>query len=425
MKKQIIIALALLVTSFSFSQKDELKDAEKAIKSGNYADAKAAVTSAESKIGSADDKTKAWFYFLKGQALYANGNASSEDMNQAIESFSKVVDLEKEEGKEKYTPEVNQTKQLMLNKFLTQANESLEKKNYSESSMDFEKAYKMSPKDTIYLYYAASTAVNAQDYKTSLRFYEELKDLGFSGVEMEYSAAVKETGEVEFFGNKSLRDLSVKAGTHVSPKDQKSESKNAEIIKNIALIYVNNGENEKALAAMKEARESNPDDLSLLLSEANVQLKMGNKDEFRSLIEMATQKDPNNPELQYNLGVVAAEAGDIESAKKYYEKAITLDPEYADAHNNMAVLILAEEQQIIESMNVLGTSSADNKKYDELKAKRTKIYADAIPYLETTLRIRPNNVEAASTLMNIYSANGDTEKFKEMKAKVEAMKSGE
>ena len=30
MKKQIILALALLVTSFSFSQKDELKDAEKA-----------------------------------------------------------------------------------------------------------------------------------------------------------------------------------------------------------------------------------------------------------------------------------------------------------------------------------------------------------------------------------------------------------
>ena len=40
MKKQFVVALALLVGSFSFAQKSEIKDAEKAIKSGNYADAK-------------------------------------------------------------------------------------------------------------------------------------------------------------------------------------------------------------------------------------------------------------------------------------------------------------------------------------------------------------------------------------------------
>lgn len=423
MKKQMIIALALLVTSFSFSQKDELKDAEKAIKNVNFADAKMAIKSAEPLIGNSDDKTKARFYFLKGQALYANGNASNEDIDIAIASFDQVVELEKADGKEKYTGEVSNIKQSMLSTFLTKANSALEKKNYLESSLDFEKAYRMSPQDTLYLYYAASTAVNAQDYKTSLAYYEELRDLGFTGVEMEYTAVLKETGEVETFNSKSLRDISVKAGTHLSPKDQKSDSKSGEIIKNIALIYVNNGENEKALEAMKTAREQNPDDLSLILSEANVQLKMGNRDEFKKLIEIATQKDPNNPELQYNLGVVAAEAGDAVSAKKYYEKSIALDPEYADAHNNMAVLILQGEQELIEKMNALGTSSADNKKYDDYKAQRTQLYKDAIPYLEKTLSIRPKNLEAAKTLMNIYSALGETAKFKDMKAKVDAMQS--
>ncbi len=424
MKKQIIIALALLVTSFSFSQKDELKDAEKAIKSGNFADAKAAIKSAESLIANADEKTKAKFYFLKGQSLYANGNASNEDMNEAIASFDKVVEIEKKDGKEKYTSEVNETKQMMLSTFLTKANKALEDKNFSASSIGFEKAYRMSPKDTLYLYYAASTAVNAQDYKTSLKYYEELRDLGFTGVEMEYTAVLKESGEVETFSSKQLRDISVKAGTHISPKDKKSDSKKGEIIKNIALIYVNNGENEKALAAMKQAREANPDDLSLILSEANVQLKMGNREEFKKLIEIATQKDPNNAELQYNLGVVAAEAGDAASATKYYEKAIALDPEYADAYNNMAVLTLGKEQEIIEKMNGLGTSAADNKKYDELKEQRTQLYRDAIPYLEKTLQIRPKNLEAAKTLMNIYSALGQTAKFKEMKAKVETLQAG-
>ena len=35
----------------------------------------------------------------------------------------------------------------------------------------FEKAYRMSPKDTLYLYYAASTAVTAQDYDNALEYY--------------------------------------------------------------------------------------------------------------------------------------------------------------------------------------------------------------------------------------------------------------
>ena len=98
-----------------------------------------------------------------------------------------------------------------------------------------------------------------------------------------------------------------------------------------------------------------------------------------------------------------------------------MNPEYADAYNNLAVLTLQEEKAIIEEMNKLGTSAADNKKYDELREKRSQLYRDAIPYLETTLRFRPKNVEAAKTLMNIYSALGETAKFKEMKAKVEAI----
>ena len=131
-----------------------------------------------------------------------------------------------------------------------------------------------------------------------------------------------------------------------------------------------------------------------------------------------------NAELQYNLGVIAAEAGDQETAKKYYNKAIALDPNYTDAQNNMAVLILQGEKDIIDQMNNLGSSAADNKRYDELRDERIALYKEAIPYLESTLRINPSNLQAAKTLMNIYSAIDETTKFKEMKAKVEALEAG-
>jgi hypothetical protein len=122
MKKQIIIALALLVSTFSFSQKDELKAAEKAIKNKNFADAKAAIQSAESLIGSSDDKTKAKFYFLKGQALYANGAGSGQETDEAIESFNMVKDIEAKGGKLKYTANIEELKNQMLTNFLTSAN---------------------------------------------------------------------------------------------------------------------------------------------------------------------------------------------------------------------------------------------------------------------------------------------------------------
>jgi tetratricopeptide (TPR) repeat protein len=424
MKKQIIFALALLIGVLTYAQKSELRTAERAIKSGNFADAKSAIQSAESLIGNADNKTKAKFYFLKGQALYANGAGSNADQDIAIEILKKVKELETKEGRFRYTSDVVALKQEMLSNYLTKANASLQSKNYIASSDDFEKAYRMSPKDTLYLYYAASTAVTAQNYDKSLKYYEELRTLGFKGYEMEYTAFNIAEGKDETFDSKSLRDFSVKSNTHNNPKELKSDSKSSEIIKNIALIYVNKGENEKAIAAIKDARKENPEDLGLILSEANVQLKLGNKEEFKKSIQEATLRDPDNAELQYNLGVIAADAGEVDVAKKYYNKAIALDPNYADAQNNMAVLILAGEQNIIKKMNALGSSSADNKKYDEYKEERLQIYKDAIPYLEAALRIKPNSLQASKTLMNIYSAISETEKFKLMKAKVEALESG-
>ncbi|WP_458626281.1 tetratricopeptide repeat protein [Winogradskyella sp. PC D3.3] len=419
MKKLLTLVLVLAITSLSFAQKNEIKAIEKALKNSNFADAKSAASAAEALIGNMDDKSKAKFYLLKAKALYANGAGTDANVDEAITSLDNLKTLESKMGKLKYTQEANEMTTGMVNSFLTKANEAFTNKNYKVAAKGFEKVYRMSPKDTLYLYYAASSAVTEQDYDTALDYYLELKNMGYNGAEMNYYATNVETGEKERFADKAARDFSVKAKLHKDPKDEKSASKTAEIVKNIALIYVSQGENEKALGAMADARSENPDDIGLLLSEANVHLKMGNRDKFKSLMEEATQKDPNNAELQYNLGVLAAEGGNTEAAIKYYEKAVSINPNYVDAYTNIAVVILDGEAKIVEEMNSLGTSKADNKKYDELKEKRTQVYQQAIPYLEKALELKNTNVDAARTLMNIYSALGETDKFKAMRAKIE------
>ncbi len=419
MKKQIVIALALLVSAFSFSQKNELKAAEKAIKNKNFADAKAAIQSAEPLIGSTDDKTKAKFYFLKGQALYANGSSSGKEIDEAIESFNMVSDIESKSGKVKYSANVEEIKTQILSGVLTNANSALKNKQYMLSSNGFNKAYRMSPKDTLYLYYAASTAVTAKDYDTSLKYYEELRDLGYTGIDMEYTAINKESNETETFDSKSLRDFAVKSGSHIVPKSRKKESKSGEIIKNIALIYINKGEDEKATAAIKEARAENPNDVSLIISEANIELKLGNDDKFKSLMEEAKQKDPDNAVLHYNIGVMTMKEGEYETARNSFKKALELDPSMQDAALNISTTYIEEGNGLVEEMNNLGTSDADFKRYDELKAQKVDLFKNGADILVQYLN---NNPKGSNTIFqqlnNIYLAIGDVDKAKMYKAKM-------
>ena len=161
--------------------------------------------------------------------------------------------------------------------------------------------------------------------------------------------------------------------------------------------------------------------MNLILTEANVHYKMGNTEEFKNLLTKATEMDPKNAELQYNLGVISAESDQPEEARGHYEKAIELDPDYINAYINLSALVLAKEEPIIKEMNSLGSSKADNAKYDELREERTELYKEAVPYLTKALEIGPKNINAARTLMNIYSILGETDKYKSLKEKVEAM----
>lgn len=411
----------MLLCGLTYAQKNEIKAIEKALKSSDFATAKTTTTVADALMSNMDDKTKEKYLYLKSQAFFSNGNAKDSDITIALNTLDDLKSLQQSAGTTKYVSDAAELKIEITKNLLARASKAYEAEEFKSAAKKFNDVYRLSPSDTIYLYFAASSAVQGMDYAQSLEYYKELKDMKYDGSLMEYFAVQKETGEEELFGDIGLRDAAVLSGKYEKPRTSKSPSKRAEIVKNIALIHVANNENDLAIAAMKDARDENPDDVSLILTEANVQLKMGHKDKFKSLIEEATKQDPNNAELQFNLGVLAAEGNDRVTAEKYYNKAIELRPDYGDAYLNMAVLILDGEPAIIEEMNGLGTSSADNRRYEELKANRSKLYAEAIPYLNKVLDINPKNTDAARTLMNMYSALGETDKYKEMKAILETL----
>ncbi len=148
----------------------------------------------------------------------------------------------------------------------------------------------------------------------------------------------------------------VKMGTHEKPRTEVIPSKRGEIYKNMALILVQNGKTEEAKKAIAEARETNPEDTSLILTEANLYLETKDFDRYKKLITEVLEKNPNDADLVFNLGVISGNAKDAVDAEKYYTRAIEINPKYSNAYINLAALKLERERPIIEEMNKLGTS---------------------------------------------------------------------
>jgi tetratricopeptide (TPR) repeat protein len=409
MKKLILILIAISITQYSFSQKKELKTAEKLIKSNNYPEAINILESLNDSIDSADDKTKAKFYYLSGLANYQNGESSFENKLSSIENFNNAKEIE-EEGSKIYSTKIDDILTNLFNSFVNDSRSALENKDYELSFKSLEAAYNVSKRDTLYLYNAALVATEAKSYDVALNFYEKLIDLGYTGISINYYATEKESGKEQVFQDMKSRDFSVDVlTTHISPRDEMAKSVEIDVLRSIAAIYRTKEDFDNSLKFLEKAKSIDPLDINLILLESNIRWEMGEVDMYQSLITKALEIEPNNVDLIFNLGVVNADKGDHEKAVDYYNKAIAMDPSYTKAYLNAAALTLEKEGAIIEEMNTLGMSTADYNRYDELKIERENLYRSAIPYLEKVYELENDNLNAARTLKNIFSALGDVD----------------
>lgn len=434
--KQIIIAGALLVSVSSFAQKDELKAlkkiyAKEEIKGEDLAQYKSLVNTVQPLAVEESDKVYANFYKcmipvldylaldktmtpLQIQLAMAKF-VSPKSITELAQGLNATLDYEKKSGKKIQTEDIIETiasfKPEMLNYAIALGNQ---KKN-KESAEVLYAIYQLDKKDQEILYYAANYAVNGQDYDAALKYYNELKAIGYTGEGTMYYAKNKATGADENYTSKETRDNLVSLGTHILPREEKIPSKKGEIVKNIALIYLEQGKNNEAKEALAEARKENPDDTGLITSQADVYLKMNDTENYQKLIKEALAKNPNDEILLFNLGVTSANAGQLVEAENYYKKVIELKPTYVDAYLNLADLILKPDAKIVEEINKLTNSDKDLKKYDALKVDRQKLFTKAMPFLEKAHELDPKNEVVKSNLKSVYS-------FLELMDKVKALK---
>jgi tetratricopeptide (TPR) repeat protein len=419
--KYVLLASALLISVATFAQKDQIKAAEKALKSGKSQEAVTILMEAESLIANAPDAEKAQFFFVKGNALLdlANKNVDANtNLSLAAKAYQDLIAAEKASGKVKFSTQAATSITDIKFKLINGAIADSKVDKHSDSAKKLYDAYLLDKKDTINLYYAASTYVNAKEYDKALELYDNLKTLNYSGKGTSYFAVNKLTTQEDFFTTAQERDRMVKLGTHEKPRTEVVPSKRGEIYKNMALILVEKGKTEEAKKAISEARLANPEDTSLTLTEANLYLETKDFDMYKKLIAEVLEKNPNDVELIFNLGVLSANAKNVADAEKYYKRVIEINPKYINAYINLAAMKLENEKVIIDEMNKLGTSAKDMKRYDELKKKREDLFKATIPYLEKAVELDPKNSDVSKTLLGVYSALEMTAEYKALKAKM-------
>ena len=418
--KKIIYYIFLTSSILTYAQKKELKQAEKLIDQEFYSEALNELNTNKDFILGSDKKYHAQYYFLNGWALKENS-----DYLASVISLKKSIEVEKSLRQNKYIEDANILIQQAEADLVNSAIEDNKNENYKSASIKLYEAYLMNPEkdDNIdYLYFSASSAVNSQDYDTALEYYNKLKEMDYTGISSEYFVTPVDTN-IEEKVSETEYNLFKNSKDYTNQRIGKTESRFPEIVKNIALIYVQKGEVDLAISAIKEARAINPDDINLLLSEADLYIKLGDRDKFKELMQIAVQKDPDNAILYYNLGVINAEQGEFDEAKKFYLKSLELNPSYTATYLNLVGLILETEGPIVEEMNKLVTSrkSSDLDRYDQLEVKRVNLYRECLPYLEKLIEIDPNNIDAVKTAKNIYYTIDDLDNFKMMNAKLKEL----
>lgn len=415
MKKSILLITALAFSAVSFAQKKELKEIKKAIEKNELPQAERLLENVKS-MALADRKSSAEYYSLKGELGLKKAIAGKDVINSLSEASVALAEAKKAGGKSSSDIEALKAEGARIAVEKGQA--SYQQNNFKEAALAFEQVYRLSPRDTLFLYNAAVSASQSKENEMALNYFLELKDLKYDGTEILYSAKNKETGLIEKSADKNTRDMKMKTGNYSNPSQEKTASKRGEIIRNIAYLYVDQGKKEEAIKAFEFARKNYPKDAELIMQEANVYYQLGNMEKFESLMKEATDLQPDNADAQYNIGVMNLQRGNNAEARKYFQKALKIAPDNANAAMNCATTYANEGDALVDQMNALGNTASDIKKFDELKNSKDSSYRLAAEVLNEYVKNNPKNPnkDVLEYLSNIYLSLNDMTNYKRIKA---------
>ncbi len=313
----------------AFAQKDQIKEAQTLFDKGKSQESLEILNKTEYLILNASDEDKSDFYFLKGNVLKdlaVKDIDAANNFTLASQSYQDVFLYENESGKFKFTVKANMALKEMKSSLVNGAMADFNAGKFKESAEKSYKVYLFDKKDTLNLYNAASSSVNAKDFNSAVKYYEALKKINFSGQGVLYYATNKKTKEEDVFVSPKARESAIQQGLYEKPRTESVPSKKIEVNNNLAYSYLERKDYVKAEATYNYVLELNPNyvDAYINMAYLKLQIKKDLADEISSL--------GTTPAEMQKYDKLNARKDDIaRSAIPYLKKVLTIEPKNPDA----------------------------------------------------------------------------------------------
>ena len=375
MKKVMILLAVLLTANVMMAQKKDRTDAYMYNKNGQYEKAMIAIEKCVNHEQFAgmkpNDQSQAWLYRAAiyqnviqsgDEALLTKAPNALEIVNESLMNCMKNPDFLADNKQEIY-----QRVGSVMNTYYTKGADDYNAGKFAEATPMFKKAYDIakslgSPDANDMMNLAATSALRAQDYNTALAYFTELQNNGVDGVD---------------------------------------------VYKHLAACYNGLGNAEQAMAMINAGLEKNPGDAGLILEKVNAYLKEGRGAEAVEDLNKLRELDPENAQLLFVLGTIYGDENnkdvyDVEKARKYYEDALKINPDYYDAIYNIGVLYTTMANKYIEQANeITGFSKAEQEQYNSLIEQANELLRAGMPYLKQAYEAQPSD-DVKNVLRSIY-----------------------
>lgn len=374
MKKYTILLVLLFTISMIGNAQTGKRNAAKAnLDGGKIAKAKELIDLAIVHDKTKDD-AKTWLYY--GQ-IYSQIGASADEaitsldpdaLSKALEAFKKSASLDEKNAL--YLEMSNNVLQL-ANTFYSNGIASFEAKVYDKAIASFDKASAanlvIDVVDTMTIYATALSASNGGINDVAKEKYSELIDMDYD---------------------------------------------NAAIYSELANVYKNEENFEKAEEILGLGRAKYPNNNGILIAEINILLGQGRFEEVIAKLKASIALEPENASLYLALGDSYKEIKNSDEAVNYYTQALEINPDYFLALYNLGVVYYSKAFDLNMSANDLGFDEIDE--YNKVMDEANEYFLKGLPYFKRAYAIDPEDADVLKALRQIYTSTKQMDKLKEL-----------
>ncbi|PAT32979.1 hypothetical protein CLI92_04585 [Vandammella animalimorsus] len=127
------------------------------------------------------------------------------------------------------------------------------------------------------------------------------------------------------------------------------------------------GQAAQALSLAQRAIEAAPRDPQLQFLKANAELALGQTQAADASLTQLTQTYPELPEPWNNLAVIRAGQGRLDEAQRLLQEALRNNPDYAQAHANLADVLVQQAVQHLHSAQQLAPQASTAQRLQALQ----------------------------------------------------------